>query len=221
MAQGSTNRAGTSSWPPTTGSDRLFLACLAMSALAHGLLLLAVNGVRVRMPSAEPAVAAGGPIHIRLVSVSVPSDLREDEAIRLVRPLAEPEPDVLAPDEREDPDDAGGGADDRTLEVLSEVSGREDAYWDAVREAVAAELRYPRAAQQRRAEDTVILRIVIGAAGQLLKAEPVPPYGEWVLTRAALAAVRRASPFPSPAACGLPGQCLVAQLPVRFVATRN
>ena len=86
-------------------------------------------------------------------------------------------------------------------------------YWEAVGSAIASALRYPSAARWRGVEGGVTLRLSIGASGVVAAVEPLGPANP-LLTRACLAAVRQAAPFPTPpGAVPLPA---TGEIPIRF-----
>jgi protein TonB len=95
-----------------------------------------------------------------------------------------------------------------------EVAAAEESYWSTVRREVAEQLRYPMGARRDGCQSRIMVRLEIAADGRLANAEPIPPPGNAALTRATLAAVRRAAPFPPPPDILTPP--VRAELPVRF-----
>jgi len=98
--------------------------------------------------------------------------------------------------------------------------GREEvsdtAYLNTVRTAVARHLRYPELALRRGVEGRVVLRLTLDAAGRLLDSAAGVPEGDSALLTAALAAVKRAAPFPPWQGAREPGATLNLTLPIRF-----
>lgn len=91
-------------------------------------------------------------------------------------------------------------------------------YWEDVRRRVAAEIRYPVEARRRGISGDVTLCVAVNARGMLIEARPVAQDGlAPELSGAALAAARRAAPFPPPSfAAGAGTNMVVALLPIRF-----
>lgn len=71
-------------------------------------------------------------------------------------------------------------------------------YWQVVRRLIAAKAVYPPTAVRRNAAGQVVLRLRIGARGELVQTVLATSSGEVTLDRAALSAVREAAPFPVP-----------------------
>jgi len=98
--------------------------------------------------------------------------------------------------------------------------GREEvsdpAYLNTVRTAVARHLRYPELALRRGVEGRVVLLLTLDAAGHLLDSAAGAPEGDSALLTAALAAVKRAAPFPPWQGAREPGATLNLTLPIRF-----
>ncbi len=90
------------------------------------------------------------------------------------------------------------------------------AYLNTVRTAVARHLRYPELALRRGVEGRVVLRLTLDAAGRLLDSAAGTPKGDAALRTAALAAVKRASPFPPWQGARDAGATLNLTLPIRF-----
>lgn len=86
-------------------------------------------------------------------------------------------------------------------------------YWNAVRLAIAAKLRYPAAARRHQREGHVALQVCLDVDGRLREVIPVESSAPLFL-QAARAAVEAAAPFPSPTNCA-PDE-LSAVIPVRF-----
>jgi protein TonB len=87
---------------------------------------------------------------------------------------------------------------------------------NSIRAAVAHQLRYPELALRRGIEGRVVLRLTLTASGNLLQASPSDPTADSALTNAALAAVRRAAPFPAWRGTRNPNARLSLLLPIRF-----
>jgi len=106
--------------------------------------------------------------------------------------------------------------------ALAGVSGhgREEvsdpAYLNTVRTAVARHLHYPELALRRGVEGRIVLRLTLDAAGHLLDSAAGAPEGDSALLTAALAAVKRAAPFPPWQGAREPGATLNLTLPIRF-----
>lgn len=102
------------------------------------------------------------------------------------------------------------------------VSGRgteevsDPAYLDTVRKAVARHLRYPELALRRGVEGRVVLRLTLDASGKLLASGAGEPADDGALLGAALAAVKRAAPFPPWQGTHDTGATLNLTLPIRF-----
>ena len=91
------------------------------------------------------------------------------------------------------------------------------AYISTVRAAVARHLRYPELALRRGAEGRVVLRLTLDAAGRLLDSGAgESTAGDRALLTAALAAVKRAAPFPPWQGVHHPDATLNLTLPIRF-----
>jgi protein TonB len=90
---------------------------------------------------------------------------------------------------------------------------RPSAYWLSVRAAIARELRYPDAARRQGAEGVVNVWLAVGPDGELVAARPVTSVTP-TLSEAAIAAIRRAAPFPAPT--NAPNTTLGVVLPIRF-----
>ncbi len=90
------------------------------------------------------------------------------------------------------------------------------AYLNTVRTAVKRHLRYPELALRRGIEGRVVLRLTLDAAGRLLDSGAGTPEGDTALLGAALAAVKRAAPFPPWQGVHEPGATLNLTLPIRF-----
>jgi protein TonB len=89
-------------------------------------------------------------------------------------------------------------------------------YVNSIRAAVAHQLRYPAGALRRGVEGRVVLRLTLTASGHLVQAAPSEPAADSALTNAALAAVRRAAPFPPWRGTRNPNARLSLLLPIRF-----
>ena len=90
------------------------------------------------------------------------------------------------------------------------------AYISSVRSAIARHLRYPELALRRGTEGRVVLRLTLDARGQLLASAANEPADDRALLGAALAAVRRAAPFPPWHGVHNPDATLNLTLPIRF-----
>lgn len=97
------------------------------------------------------------------------------------------------------------------------VPAVDTAYWQGVRDRVAAEVRYPLSARRRNTAGEVVLCVAINARGKLVVAKPVPPAADPDLTEAAVSAARRAAPFPPPSMRGAETNVAVALIPIHFV----
>jgi protein TonB len=90
------------------------------------------------------------------------------------------------------------------------------AYINSVRASVARHLRYPELALRRGTEGRVVLRLTLDARGKLLHSTASEPADDSALLGAALAAVRRAAPFPPWNGVHNPEATLNLTLPIRF-----
>jgi len=90
------------------------------------------------------------------------------------------------------------------------------AHLNTVRAAVKRHLRYPELALRRGVEGRVVLRLTLDAAGRLLDSGAGTPEGDAALLSAALAAVKRAAPFPPWQGAHDAGATLNLTLPIRF-----
>ncbi|MCX7009575.1 MAG: TonB family protein [Kiritimatiellaeota bacterium] len=90
------------------------------------------------------------------------------------------------------------------------------AYLNTVRNAVARHLRYPELALRRGVEGRVVLRLTLDATGRLLASGAGEAQGDRALLGAALAAVKRAAPFPPWQGAHNTGATLNLTLPIRF-----
>ncbi|MBI3296704.1 MAG: TonB family protein [Elusimicrobia bacterium] len=87
-------------------------------------------------------------------------------------------------------------------------------YLARVRARIESQKAYPSIARQLRFEGRVLLRTLIRADGTVGDASVLASAGEH-LDRAALAAVRRAAPFPSPTELGL--DSVTVEVPIAYV----
>ena len=93
-------------------------------------------------------------------------------------------------------------------------------YWNGVRNRIAAEVSYPSAARNRHAEGRVTVKITLRPDGGLIEAIPLEEAAERSLTRAVLAAVRRAAPFDAPGPlCASSTNALSTAITIRFELT--
>jgi protein TonB len=90
------------------------------------------------------------------------------------------------------------------------------AYIHSIRTAVARHLRYPELALRRGTEGRVVLRLTLDARGKLLASAAGETADDGALLGAALAAVRRAAPFPPWHGAHTPDATLNLTLPIRF-----
>ena len=90
-------------------------------------------------------------------------------------------------------------------------------YGSAVHAKIAAAVQFPERAARENRQGVVLLRIVLDADGRLQEASVIGGQADPVLRDAALAAVRRASPFPAPPRpTGAPAAPVSFRIPVRF-----
>ncbi len=95
--------------------------------------------------------------------------------------------------------------------------GDKGAFWQQVRRLIAARAVYPPAAVRRNASGQVLLRVQIGAHGELIEAGIAESSSDGALDRAALSAVREAAPFPARTFDrGATTNGIEALIPVRF-----
>jgi len=95
------------------------------------------------------------------------------------------------------------------------------AYINSIRAAVAHQLHYPELALRRGIAGRVVLRLTMTASGHLLTATPEEPAADAALTKAALAAVRRAAPFPTWRGIHASNALVCLTLPIRFRLDEN
>jgi len=107
-----------------------------------------------------------------------------------------------------------------TTPTVAAGSGAEEvsdpAYINSIRTAVARQLRYPELALRRGVEGRVVLRLTLDASGKLLASGAGEPAHDGALLGAALAAVKRAAPFPPWQGAHDTGATLNLTLPIRF-----
>jgi TonB family protein len=97
------------------------------------------------------------------------------------------------------------------------AGGELAAFWQQVRQRIAAKAVYPPAAVLRNAAGQVVLRVRIGPRGELMQAGIAASSSDGALDRAALSAVRDAAPFPFLDLARATGtNALEALIPVRF-----
>lgn len=99
------------------------------------------------------------------------------------------------------------------LSPVVEVSRLPD-YLDTVRHSVEMNKNYPPAARQLGQQGSVVVRVRILPDGHLAEAEVITSSGHRHLDRAALVAVRRASPLKAPSGFGL--EAVVLEIPITF-----
>lgn len=90
-------------------------------------------------------------------------------------------------------------------------------YLAGVRTRIEAAREYPAMARQMALQGTVVLRVVIAGDGSLTSVQVSASSGHASLDKAAMNAVRRASPFRAPAGYGL-GQVSI-EVPLVFRLT--
>jgi len=192
------------------------MGSLGFSCLAHMTLLAVIGSTPLEPPVRVETPVNHEPIRIHLISVSVSDEEPDDDESELLRFRDPQEFSDVADTEERGCDEPVAGA----VEVLSLGPDAEEGYWDAVRRAVAEELRYPSLARRRGIEDTVVLRLTIDASGRLLMVEPVDASGGHVLAGAAVGAVCRAAPFPPLADHDIAANAITAELPIRFAMAK-
>lgn len=94
----------------------------------------------------------------------------------------------------------------------ADQQGLASPFWREVRTAVARRIQYPPAARREGIEGTAVLKLTVGADGQLVEAVPLESTAD-VFAEEALRAARRAAPFP---AMTNHAAAVTAVLPVRF-----
>ena len=130
------------------------------------------------------------------------------EPVAVSPPLPSEAPPVVAEAKQSLPDQARPEPP-----PVVEVSRLPD-YLDTVRRSVEMNKNYPPAARQLGQEGSVVVRVRILPDGQLAEAEVITSSGHRHLDRAALAAVRRASPLKAPSGFGL--EAVVLEIPITF-----
>jgi protein TonB len=87
----------------------------------------------------------------------------------------------------------------------------ERAYTDLVQKKIEALKQYPKRAQRRNDQGVVKLVFTIGINGEIVSVNIVKSSGSRILDRAAMDAVKKASPFANP-----PNGSIIIQLPIKF-----
>jgi len=87
----------------------------------------------------------------------------------------------------------------------------ERAYADLVQEKIEALKQYPKRAQRRNDQGVVKLVFTIGINGEIVSVNIVKSSGSRILDRAAMDAVKKATPFAKP-----PNGSIIIQLPIKF-----
>lgn len=88
-------------------------------------------------------------------------------------------------------------------EIIDEAKEPETAYRDQVRSKIVEHVLYPTKARKRNIQGRTIVKILIDSNGELVTAEVVESSKYPILDRAALRAVKSASPFAKPPANGI------------------
>ncbi len=97
-----------------------------------------------------------------------------------------------------------------SAEVVGEMRSN---YWSEVHSAIAGQIRYPSSARMRRMEGSVTVHISIDGNGDLQDVAARESSAQ-LFSRAVVAAVRRAAPYPAPP--GALGDIINLELPVAF-----
>jgi len=87
----------------------------------------------------------------------------------------------------------------------------ERAYTDLVQKKIEAVKQYPKRAQRRNDQGVVKIVFTIGNNGEIVSADIFESSGSRILDRAAMDAVKKASPFARP-----PNGPVIIQLPIKF-----
>jgi len=87
----------------------------------------------------------------------------------------------------------------------------ESVYTDQVQKKIEAVKQYPKRAQRRNDQGVVKIVFTIGNDGELISADILESSGSRILDRAAVDAVKKASPFASP-----PNGPVIIHLPIKF-----
>lgn len=162
------------------------------------------------MPEPVPEVDLAENALPNAVPEKTPTSDLESEADTVSLPVdAPPEPPKISPENVEAP----VAEQPPVLEPILVEEENLDAYWQAVRTRIAGELRYPGTSLRMRTDQTVQLRIEIGARGELLAVQSMSDGVSSSLVRAAITAVKRAAPFDPP---GTKNAEVVAELPILF-----
>jgi len=87
----------------------------------------------------------------------------------------------------------------------------EGVYTDLIQKKIEALKQYPKRAQRRNDQGVVKIVFTIGNNGEIVSARIIKSSGSRILDRAAMDAVKKASPFASP-----PNGSIIIQLPIKF-----
>lgn len=166
-------------------------------------------------PKLEPVVVAAKPTPIPPAKISAPTP-SVPSPLRIAVSVAPASATVAAPTKPVSTNTApatltGGNAEDVA----------DPTYVNSIREAVAHQLHYPELALRRGIEGRVVLRLTLTASGHLLHATSSEPAADTALTNAALAAVRRAAPFPAWHGTRNSSALVCLTLPIRFKLDEN
>jgi protein TonB len=94
-------------------------------------------------------------------------------------------------------------------------------YWMGISHAIARNLYYPLSARNRGVEGVVKLTVTINAHGKLVSVSSDTSVTDESLRDAAVRAVYRTAPFPSPVTSNITESLLTAVLPVRFELSKE
>jgi protein TonB len=96
-------------------------------------------------------------------------------------------------------------------EVIDEPKEPETAYRDQVRRKIVDNILYPAKARRRHIQGRTLVKILIDSKGELVTAEVAESSKHPILDRAALRAVKSASPFSKP-----PANSITLYIPITF-----
>lgn len=160
----------------------------------------------VTLVAQSPATPPAPPESEPQAETMVPIETVSEEA----PPVTVPAPVPAPPTPAAEPPTPAPTAADAAATADSEA-------WTQVRRGIMKALRYPAPARRNGMAGVVVLRLRLDGAGRIVSAEIQPPAPAKPLCDAALAAVRRAGPFPAVGAAIRAGQTPDrAELAIRF-----
>lgn len=193
------------------GNNRLLAVLILVSAALHALVALRVAGLYGLGVQSFTELELKEPERPNVRSIPRPPRRNDpppmEPAARQVEPdlpplrpmpLARQEVEAIA---AEVPASKPWTGFDGTVAAPSVVSfGSARDYFEMVRLKIESRKKYPRAAMERQIEGRVVVRFVIERDGRVASVDIAQGSEHEILNRAALEAVRAASPFPRPPA---------------------